>query len=323
MNAKRAWLEKHQAFLYFGSLLAGAGAGLCFPNAGSTWEQLITPCIAILLYSMFVQIPFLQLKTPFGNRRFLAALFAVNFIAVPVLVWGLAQFLPDQPAVLLGVFLVLLTPCIDYVIVFTQLGRGDEKLMLAATPFLFVVQMALLPLYLWMFIGQDAAAIIHVEPFVEAFAGLIVIPLALALATQLWARRSKPGAAVMDATAWLPVPFMALVLLLVVAAHGPKLYNNVDLIVQVVPVYAGYMIISPLLAWSAARLFRLELGESRALAFSAGTRNSLVVLPFALALPGECATVAAAVIVTQTIVELIGELIYIRFVPQVLMPDRR
>jgi len=44
-------------------------------------------------------------------------------------------------------------------------------------------------------------------------------------------------------------------------------------------------------------------------------------LPLALALPGEAGKIAAAVIVTQTIIELIGELIYIRWVPKRLWRD--
>ncbi len=55
--------------------------------------------------------------------------------------------------------------------------------------------------------------------------------------------------------------------------------------------------------------------------FSAGTRNSLVVLPLALALP-EGWILATAVIVTQTMVELVGELFYIRFVPRMFTQKR-
>lgn len=44
--------------------------------------------------------------------------------------------------------LVLLTPCIDYVVTFSHLGRADARLLLAATPTLLVVQMLLLPAHL-------------------------------------------------------------------------------------------------------------------------------------------------------------------------------
>ncbi|MEK3765401.1 hypothetical protein [Solibacillus sp. FSL K6-4121] len=49
----------------------------------------------------------------------------LNYIAVPIVVWLLSQLVPDYPSLLLGLYLVLLTPCIDYVIVFTAIGRGN------------------------------------------------------------------------------------------------------------------------------------------------------------------------------------------------------
>lgn len=72
-----------------------------------------------------------------------------------------------------------------------------------------------------------------------------------------------------------------------------------------------------------SRIFRLDTGAGRALIFSAGTRNSLVVLPVALALTEPINALVSAVIVTQTIVvELIGELIYTRLVPNVLIREK-
>ncbi|WP_219817981.1 hypothetical protein [Nitrosomonas ureae] len=63
------------------------------------------------------------------------------------------------PTLLLGVYLVLLTPCIDYVVVFTHLGRGNARLVLASTPLLLITQMLLLPVYLWLFMGEQAAQV--------------------------------------------------------------------------------------------------------------------------------------------------------------------
>jgi ACR3 family arsenite transporter len=319
VRTRRENLENQQISVYVGALICGAAFGLLLPNTGSTLNMSISPILAVLLYGMFAQIPFLRLRAALANKKFVVALFVVNFVAVPILVWILASFLPDQPVILLGMYLVLLTPCIDYVIVFTQLGRGDEKLMLASTPFLFLAQILLLPFYLWVFIGSEAAAIIQVKPFFEAFLSLIIAPLALAIITQLWAKRSPRGHKVLNATAWLPVPLMALTLFVVVASQINKVYSDFHMISQVIPLYVAYMIIAPLLARAAARWFRLGVGAGRALVFSAGTRNSLVVLPLALALPEPWATTAAAVIVTQTIVELVGELIYIRLVPRLIL----
>lgn len=315
----REQLEKNQIWLYALVLFIAAGIGLFWPKFSARLDHIISLVLAILLYGMFTQIPFFRLKEALSNRQFIYALLITNYMAVPIIVWGLSWFLPTDPAFLLGVFLVLLTPCIDYVIVFTHLGRGNEKLVLVSTPLLFVTQMLLLPIYLWIFMGEQAAEIVSIKPFLEAFLGLIVIPLILALLTQWWARRQPRGVRFLDATAWLPVPFMALTLFVVVASQITKLYTSFDFISQVIPVYASYMIIVPIVASIISRIFRLDPGAGRALIFSAGTRNSLAVLPFALALPEPLNGLVSAVIVTQTIVELIGELIYIRLVPNVLM----
>lgn len=55
------------------------------------------------------------------------------------------------------------------------------------------------------------------------------------------------------------------------------------------------------------------------MAFSAGTRNSLVVLPLAFAVPGG-GTLIPAVVVTQTLVELVSELVYVRWIPRLVKP---
>ncbi|MBH0156358.1 arsenic resistance protein [Fictibacillus sp. 5RED26] len=317
----REGLENQQIWIYGISLLIGGFTGLTFENFGAGLQWTISPLIAILMYGMFAQIPFLKIREAVSNVRFMIALLIGNFVIVPIIVWGLISIFPLPAPIVLGICLVLLTPCIDYVIVFTQLGKGNEKLILAATPILFVVQMVLLPLYLWLFIGKEVMSIVQIGPFLEAFFLLIVVPLLLAVLTQLWARKQTIGDKALNMTAWLPVPFMALVLFVIVASQIGKVYNDFNSIVQVVPIYLFFLIIMPIVSRFIARVFTLDIGAGRALIFSMGTRNSLVVLPLALALPESWRTLAAAVIVTQTIVELIGELIYIKIVPKWILRD--
>ena len=318
MTRKR--LEENQIWTYVVALALGAGLGFGYPTFGESLVFLISPVLAIMLYGMFTQIPFLHLREAFANRRFTAALLVVNFIVVPLLVWFLSILLPQEPPLLLGVFLVLLTPCIDYVIVFTHLGRGNARLVLASTPLLLLAQMLLLPLYLWLFMGEAAAQIMSAGPFIEALFLLIVVPLGLALATEFWAKRQRRGVILLEGTAWLPVPFMAFTLLLVVASQIGRIEQYLPIVIQAVPVYIAFMVIVPFLARLTACAFRLDTQAGRGLIFSAGTRNSLIVLPLALALPDGWGVVPA-VIVTQTMVELVGELFYIRLVPSVILKD--
>ncbi|MCM3721746.1 arsenic resistance protein [Solibacillus isronensis] len=312
-------LEKNQVTIYIITLLLAGFIGLNFSQFQSQLENLIPIFLGILMYSMFVLIPFAALKESLSNRRFFYALCIVNFIAVPIVVWGLTFFIPDYPPLLLGVYLVLLTPCIDYVIVFTALGKGNEKAMLSATPFLFVAQMLLLPFYLWLFIGEQAANVVEVAPFVKAFVTFIVLPLSVALIVQLL---SKEGGRVYEMSSWLPVPFMAFTLFVIVASQIGRLAGSFEWILKVIPIYIVFMIIMPFISKMVGKWLKLDIRTGRALIFSGSTRNSLVVLPFALALPEEIRLLVVAVIVTQTIVEIIGELIYIRIIPQFVLRDK-
>ncbi|MEW1921829.1 bile acid:sodium symporter [Pseudarthrobacter oxydans] len=65
----------------------------------------------------------------------------------------------------------------------------------------------------------------------------------------------------------------------------------------------------------------MDAASAKAVIFSGATRNSLVVLPLVLALPEPLALVSL-VVVTQTLVELIGMVAYVKIVPWIIMTDR-
>lgn len=312
---KKSILEEKQILIYIITLLTSVAIGLVWEKS-TILEHLIEPIIGILLYSMFCQIPFLELKQALKNRSFFKALLFGNFILIPIFVWLLVSVFPIDSIIAIGVLLVLLTPCIDYVIVFTHLGKGDSKSILASTPLLFIFQMLLLPLYLWVFLGKETMDIIDVTPFLKAFTYLIVIPFVLSIVTQMISKsNNKVGKSILNFSGWLPVPFMALTFFVVITSQIGVLYDNPSPIISVVPIYIVFAIIAPFIGKISAKLFKVNIYGSRAISFSTGTRNSLVVLPLALSLPAPDNQLVAVVIVTQTIVEIFFELIYIKVIP--------
>ena len=314
----RDQLETRQVPIYFAAVIAAAALGMLAPAAASHLQAWVTPAIAVLMYAMFLQIPFLDLRQGVANRRFMAALLLANFVLVPLLVWAATRGLVEHPALLIGALLVLLTPCIDYVVVFTLIGKGDARLTLAATPVLLLLQLLLLPVYLTWILGDSATVALSIKPFVEAFVLLIVVPLLLAVLTSASARRHRPVAAWNAAWAWMPVPAMALVLVAVIGSQIAVVLHDFEKLWPVIPVYLCFMLLAPLLGLLSARLLRLPAAQARSVTFSAATRNSLVVLPLALALPEDLRTLAAAAVITQTLVELVFELVYVRVVPVVV-----
>ena len=107
----RDTLEQNQIPIYFLAVIAAAIGGLISPSAAQGLNVLVTPTIAVLMYAMFLQIPFLDLREGLSNKRFMSALLIANFVLIPLLVWGITRGLLDHPAILVGALLVLLTPC--------------------------------------------------------------------------------------------------------------------------------------------------------------------------------------------------------------------
>ncbi|MHC6225076.1 bile acid:sodium symporter [Pseudomonas sp. X10] len=311
----RDWLEQNQIALYFAVVIIAAISGLASGGVAELMSGIITPAIAVLMYAMFLQIPFLELRKAFANRRFVGALLMANFVLVPLLVCLLTLPLSANKALLAGALLVLLTPCIDYVVVFTHLGKGDSRLILAATPLLLLLQLLLLPVYLQLMLGAEAGTVIAVWPFAEAFLLLIVVPLVLAVATELGGARSAAVRRWSAAWAWLPVPAMAAVLVAVIGSQIAVVVQQLAVLAPLLPVYVAFLVLAPVLGVLSAKAFRLDTPAARAVVFSASTRNSLVVLPLAMALPEPIRGLAAAAVITQTLVELVGELVYLRAVP--------
>ena len=124
-------MEHHQVVLYLGALVAGAVLGLAAPAASSLLEAAVSPVLVTLLYTTFLGVPFHRLRAAFGDARFMAALVAVNFLVVPAVVLPLSRLVADESGLLAGTLLVLLAPCVDYVMVFTRLAGGAWSRILA------------------------------------------------------------------------------------------------------------------------------------------------------------------------------------------------
>lgn len=307
-------LDARQVPLYLGAAAAGALLGLAGPAAGARLDAALYPALALLLFSVFLHIPLVHLRGALAAPRFLVAALVANFALLPPLVWALTRLLPDDRVLLLATLLVLLVPCTDWSIVFARLGGGSAARMVAATPVLLAVQLVALPLYLLLFMGGDAAEVVEAGPFLVAFATVIALPLALAALTERLAERSRDVASVAARLATLPVPMTALVLFLVVASQIDLARDAAGDVAAVLPLFVAFPLVAVAVARTVARAASLDVSASRTLAFSTATRNSFVVLPIALALP-EGSELAAAVIVTQALVELLAMVALIRVVP--------
>lgn len=319
MLITRQSLEQFQVIIYLAALVCGMVIGALFSHGAPLLDALLWPVLGVLLYATFAQIPLTHSGEAFINTHFLAAAVVGNFILLPFVVGGLMLLAPAEPAIRLGMLLVLLVPCTDWFITFTHLSGGDTRQAIAFTPISLLLQIVLLPVYLWIFLGTELVVTLAQDAMLIAFIGLILLPLLAAYLTEKWVGNSQERRGLLHGLAWLPVPLLAIVIFLVAATQVSVIVGATSFLGWLLLLFVAFLFVAGVIARVLTHWFALTQMQGRTLAFSLGTRNSFVVLPLALALPHPFDWMAV-VIVFQSLVELLGMVVFLWWVPKRLFP---
>lgn len=311
-------MEGLQVWVYVIAILAWLAVRSSFPSVSEPFEAVLWPVLGLLLYTTFTQVSLTHLPVAFRDQRFMSAVLIGNFVLIPLVLWGLLVFLPGNPAIQLG---VLLMPCTDWYITFTHLSGGDVGRAIAVTPVNLLVQLGLLPVFLWLFMGDAFVELLAAEQVAGVFLSLIVLPLLAAWITERWAERTPKRRGLVGRIGWLPIPLLGVVVFLIAASQVQAVFGALPVLGQLLGVFVAFLMAAALIGLLLGRIWHLPVGSARALIFSLGTRNSFVVLPLALALAPQWQT-ATVVIVFQSLVELFGMVVYLWLVPRFLVPPR-
>ncbi len=314
-------IERHQVWAYLIAVVLGLFVGWKTSPGEVGPDYMIWTLLGILLYTTFTQTPLTHLSEVFRDRQFMGALLTGNFVVMPAITALLVLALPDNDALKLGLLLVLLMPCTDWFVTFTHLGKGDSTRAVAATPVLLVAQLALLPLYLWLFLGSQFGVNLEFgRHLLPAFVGLIIVPLILAFLTHKWAEDSRKASRFIRLTGLMPVPLLTVILFIVSMTQASQIASTGGIVWILMILFPTYLLAAALVGKGLRQIFRLSPETGRTVVFSLGTRNSFVVLPLALSMP-EAWAAAVVVIVVQSLVELFGMMFYLRWVPDRLLPN--
>lgn len=311
----RLLIEKYQALFYITAISLGILLGATRPEFSASIESVLWPVLAFLLYVTFTQIPIAHIPKAIFDYKFMAAALTGNFIIIPALVAVMIGFMPGDRVLQFGVALVLLVPCTDWFITFTQLGKGDAKYAAALAPVVLLAQFLLLPVYIFLIFGSEFTVSIASSRLVEIFIWLIAIPLLAAFITQRLADSRMFWKKSVSTMSWWPVPLLTIIVFIIFSSQYQTIAGAGNIFGTLTIVFVLFLIFAVLFAKIITSVFKLPFNQGRVLAFSFGTRNSFVVLPVALALPAQFET-AIIVVAFQPLIELIGMLVYIRIIPE-------
>lgn len=314
-----SYMERHQVALYLASMaVGGASAGLSGWSLVS--EQLVPYALGALLWTNFALMPLVGMSVG-QHKRLARTVVLVATLGTPILVAPLvSSFIPEGGPVALAAVIVLLAPCVDYVVVFTCIAGGEYRGLLAATPYLLGVQIISIPAWTsaYAYIGiLDIGMVGEIFPLpAESYLSLapLIVPLVAAYLTQHWSTRSPQRkqtyerVRTMSDTAMIPLMFLLLALMC--SAYTPAVLNQAQLIPRLAGLYLTYAILAGGAAWCLSKV--TSRPERISVTFSAVTRNALIIYPVValcaqrLAHNGNPeASLMGATVLTQTLTELL------------------
>lgn len=253
-------LERYQTVLVILAVLGGLAAGRV-SGVPALAESLILVFLMVMLFGAFARISLSSLRDAFGNRRVVGTSLAVNFVWNPLLAVALgALFLRDQPALWVGLLMLIVTPCTDWYLVFTDIAGGDVPLATSLLPYNLVLQLLLLPVYLYVFAG--ALVSLPLDLLVESVLLVLVVPLVAATVVRrgLVGRKGESwfDGAVAPRLAPVQILFLCLAIAAMFASQGEVVVEEPGVLALIaVPVLVFYVV-----------NFLLGLGIGRALGFS-------------------------------------------------------
>ncbi|WP_156483871.1 arsenic resistance protein [Brevibacterium linens] len=318
MNSEAVHSSSVQTLWWFGGAVLGVVLGAGIGGFAALAETALTPCLIALLFLTFLEIPFDAGMRAIRDLPLLAATAALNFFVVPLVVAGLIAVFDIADPLLPAVLIVLLCPCIDYVIAFTRAAGGAADRLLMLTPVLMIAQLLLLPVMLWAVSGGRLSIDLPIRPLVGALLLFIILPLTAAIVVRRIVRRTPRLERPLAATARLMDPVMALTLLVITASVTPLIAGSAGQLGTAAIVFVLFAVIMTMLGWFVTRVLHIGPRRSRAVILSGVTRNSLVMLPIVRAITGE--GIGPAGVVTQTLIELLVLIVLVRVLPR-LVPD--
>ena len=223
-------VEKIEPIIIFLAIILGllfSNVGIIAQNTGN----LITPFLCLMLFGLFLEIPLNELKNSFKNVKFSLTSLIINFLWTPLFGYFLGTlFLKGNIDILIGFFMLILTPCTDWYLVFTKLAKGNLTLSLSILPINLILQIVLLPIYLIIFFSNG----ISLDYPQLAYSLLIVIVIPF-IASQIvkFILKDKLRDKVINSFGSLQIWFLSLAVFCIFASQGKLLYSNLESIVKI------------------------------------------------------------------------------------------
>lgn len=278
-------INKFQSFIIFAMVLLGIIIGQI--NVVQAYsEYLIMPSLTIMLFLVFIQVPLRKIGSSFKNIKFTLTSIIINFIWVPILVFILGRlFLNNNPELLIGFIMLMVTPCTDWYLIFTGIAKGNVALGSSILPLNLILQLLMLPVYILLIGGTS----VHID-IISLAKGVIfslMIPLLCSIVVRKFiinkiSNRKFEEKLITKACDYQGY-FLNIAIIAMFASQGKVLLKNYQvLLILLIPILL-FFIINFIVGRLASKAIKLNYQDSVSLNLTTLARNSPIALTIAVA----------------------------------------
>lgn len=169
------------------AIVAGALTGVFTSFETSLTDFFIIAMLFFLFYNVSLEVFFNQIR----NRKYISIALLSNFVIIPILAFLLSYiFFDHSSAIFVGLIIYLIAPCTDWYLGFTKLAQGDVEANSALLPFNLLIQILLLPVYLYLFTANTIS--IPFDAFFEVMIYWVFLPFAAAQLVRILVIKFRP-----------------------------------------------------------------------------------------------------------------------------------
>ena len=272
-------IENLEPIIIFSTVIIG----LLFSNIdiiAQNSSHLINLFLCLMLFGLFLEVDMNELKNSFKNVKFTSTSLIINFLWTPLFGYFLGSlFLKGNVDVLVGFFMLILTPCTDWYLVFTKMAKGDLTLSLSILPINLVLQIILLPIYLMIFFSSGNT--MDYSQLAYSLLIVIVIPFVAAQIVKFILNANLKEKATNLFTS-LQIWFLSLAVFCIFASQGELLFDNLNSILTIFIPLILFFIANVIIDLLLSEKINFTYSEYASLTMTTLARNSPLALAIAI-----------------------------------------
>ena len=272
-------VEKIEPIIIFFAIVLGlmfSNVSIIALNTGN----LITLFLCLMLFGLFLEIPLNELKNSFKNVKFSITSLIINFIWTPLFGYFLGTlFLKGNVDILVGFFMLILTPCTDWYLVFTKLAKGDLTLSLSILPINLILQIVLLPIYLIIFFSNGIS--LDYNQLAYSLLIVIIIPFIASQIVRAFLKNDLKDK-VINSFSNLQIWFLSLAVFCIFASQGELLFSNLNSIIKIFIPLILFFIANAIIDLLLSEKINFTYPEYASLTMTTLARNSPLALAIAI-----------------------------------------